>query len=199
MKPVFKSKSLPGLSKEELNKQTDAYLARSQYMEEAHEGENRKQISKESGEKLVKHNRESGYYESEEFKQMCSKNGKNTSKKTMENGTAIFGLTKKERVANAKLGGKTNSPKQKEARKKQFKKHFQTSGTLAAAESARKRRIKKIENILPLLPNDWFTIKDFDRIKKENKITRLNPHGTCNDTMFFNVKKVKGKFYYKKH
>ena len=48
-KPIFKSKSIPGLSKEELLKQTDQHLARSQYMKEAHTTAERKEISRLAG------------------------------------------------------------------------------------------------------------------------------------------------------
>lgn len=195
-KPVFKSKSLPGLSKEELNKMTNQRLAASEYMKEAHKTEERKKISIEAGKKGARILKESGYFETEAFKKLVKQNGSNAARKTMENGTGLYGLTDEERSINAAKGGGTNSPKQVEARAKQIK-IFRAAGTKAAAISATKKYHAKIKSFIKLMPEGWISIKQAELIKKENNIKRFNVRSASKESEYFVTKKVKSVVYFK--
>lgn len=195
-KPVFKSKSLPGLSKEDLNKQTDAFLARSQYMKEAHKTEERKEISRLAGIKGNAILKEKGYFETEAFKKLVKQNGHNAARKTMENGTGLFGLTDEERVVNASLGGSVNSTKQQEARKKQIK-IFRAAGTEAAAIAATEKFNAKIEEFIKLLPEGWIKLSVAEQIKKDNNFKRFSVRNASNQSKYFITKRVKNAIYFK--
>lgn len=195
-KPMFKSKSLPGLSKEDLNKQTDAFLARSQFMKEAHKTEERKEISRKAGKKVAKFNKESGYFETEEFKAMCRKNGHNAARKTMENGTGLYGRTPEEKIQDCILGGKANTLAQQKARAEQIK-IFAAAGTAAAAIAATEKFNAKIEEFIKLMPKGWISIKQGEAIKKENNIKRFSVRNASTESKYFVTKRVKNSIYFK--
>ena len=192
-KHIFKSKSIPGLSKEELLKQTDQHLARSQYMKEAHTTPERKEVSRLGGIKGTDILREKGYYESESFLEMVKQNGINAARKTMENGTGLYGRTPEQKVENARLGGSTNSPKQVEARKIQNEKHFRKAGTEAAAIAATKKFHAKIEELIKVLPKGWITIKQAEAAKVELGLKRFNVRNITNESKYFTIQKRTSK------
>lgn len=171
---------------------------RSSFMKEAHKSEDRKQISVEGGKIGIQSALQWRKENPEEFHKMVVQNGKNSAKKTMENGTGLFGLTDEERKINATLGGSANTEKQKEARAKQIREHFQVKGTEAAAIAATKKFNAKIEQMLPLLPDDWFTVKEFEAIKKTTGIKRFNCRNALVQEKYFTRKKVSHTYFYKK-
>lgn len=98
----------------------------------------------------------------------------------------------------APLGGRANTKKQKDARKKQYREHFQKSGILAAAEAAtiatNKKRITVCSN---LELEKWYSIKEIELIVKELCITRFSVRSMCIDTNIFESKKIGITFFYK--
>jgi hypothetical protein len=197
-KVQFKSKSLPGLSKADLNELTYANLVRSEFMKEAHKDPKRKEISKKGGKIGIQSVHKWAEENPEEYKKMVQENGRKSAKLTQERGTGIFGLTDEERSFNAKLGGSTNSEAQQEARKKQFAEHFQKAGTDAAAEKQRQRYAAKRQQVLDLLNDDWYTVKQVENIVKEANFKRFNSRNFLEMKEYFESKKVKGTKYFKK-
>ena len=196
-KPQFKSKSIPGLSKEELNKMTNATLSRKEFMTEAHKDPERKKISSEAGIKGTDILREKGYFESESFLKMVKQNGINSGRKTMENGTGIHGRTPEQMTEDGRLGGSANSPKQVEARKKQIKIFIQ-AGTEAAAIAATEKFNAKIEEFIKLLPDEWISVQDAEKIKQKSNIKRFNVRNALDQSKYFKSKKVgKNRLKYK--
>ena len=191
-KPIFKSKSIPGLSKEELLKQTDQHLARSQYMKEAHTTAERKEISRLAGIKGTDILREKGYFESKGFLEMVKQNGHNAARKTMENGTGLYGRTPEQKVEDCRLGGSMNTDKQKEARAKQIK-IFTQAGTEAAAIAATIKYHAKIEKLIKVLPKGWITINEAEAIKKQKGIKRLNIRNSILESKYFTIQKRTSK------